>query len=123
MVVVMETDERGPESEPETQQRPPDWWHRDHPVFTPLAGFFTGLLCAIVVPGAFAAILGLIFDYDTVERLFPLVLVTLAIPLAMLVPHGTRRFARYLLIGIVSTLVVVLGVAALVIWCLVKFQS
>ena len=49
----------------------PDWWHRDHPTFSALTGFFTGLAVVIVVPGAFAAVLRAMFDYETAEELFP----------------------------------------------------
>jgi len=51
------------------------------------------------------------------------VLVTLAIPIALMVPRRTRRFGRYLLLGMVVTAVVVLGVAALVLWLMVTYQG
>lgn len=106
--------------EPATDERTaPSWWHRDHPTFTSLVGFYAGLLFIIVVPGAFAAVLAALFSQSRAEQLFPLVLVTLAVPLALLLPRRTRRFARYMWVGIVSTFVVVVGVAALVLWFLV----
>jgi hypothetical protein len=98
----------------------PNWWHRDHPTFASLAGFYTGLLFIIVVPGAFAGILAALVGQDRGEELFPLVLVTLVIPLALLFPHRTRRFGRFMWLGIVSTFVVVVGVAALVLWFMVE---
>ncbi|MGB0098705.1 MAG: hypothetical protein WBP61_00360 [Nocardioides sp.] len=104
-------------------ERPPDWWHRDHPTFTALTGFFTGLAFVIVVPGLFAGLLGLLFEYDRAERLFPLVLCTLVVPLVLLVVPRTRRFALYLLLGMVTTALVVLGVAAVVLWYMVTYQS
>lgn len=110
----------GPRDEPVRQ---PDWWHRDHPTFTALTGFFTGLVFVIVLPGIYAAILGAIFDYDTAEGLFPFVLVILAVPLGLVIAKRTRRFGRYMLIGGASTLLVVAGVTALVLWYMVKFQS
>lgn len=110
----------GPRDEP---QREPSWWHRDHPTFTALSGFFTGLVFVIVVPGFYAAILGAIFDYDTAEELFPFVLVMLAIPLGLVMARRTRRFGRYMLLGAMSTLLVVGGVTALVIWYLVNYQG
>ena len=61
-----------------------DWWHRDHPTFTALAGFFSGMLFVTVVPGAFVAVLRLLFEYETAEDLFPLVLLTLVVPIALL---------------------------------------
>jgi hypothetical protein len=98
----------------------PDWWHRDHPTFSALTGFFTGLAVVIVVPGAFAAVLRAMFDYETAEELFPFVLIVLAVPLVLIVPPRTRRFGRYMLLGMLATAVVVLGVAALVVWILIE---
>lgn len=103
---------------PEAAQR--SWWHRDHPVFAALAGFFTGLVFVIVVPGAYAGLLGSMTDTDSAEDLFPFVLVSLAVPIALLVHPTTRRFGRYMLLGIISTALVVGGVAALVLWLLVS---
>lgn len=96
------------------------WWHRDHPVFASLAGFFTGLVFVVVVPGAYAALLAAVLDYESAEELFPFVLVALAVPIALLVHPRTRRFGRYMLLGMVSTALVVGGVAALVLWFLVN---
>lgn len=104
-------------------ERAPDWWHRDHPTFTALTGFFTGLAFVILVPGLFAAALGLIFEYHTAEDLFPFVLVTLAIPLGLVIAPRTRRFGRYMLIGMVTTALVVCGVAAVVLWYMVNYHS
>ena len=101
-------------------ERTPDWWHRDHPTFTALTGFFTGLAFVIVVPGLFAALLGLVFEDQAAEDLFPFVLVTLAIPLGLVIAPRTRRFGKYMLIGMVTTALVVGGVAALVLWYLVN---
>ena len=74
----------------------------------------------IVVPGAFAAVLRALFDYDTAEELFPFVLVVFAVPLALIAVPRTRRFGRYMLLGMLATAVVVIGVAALVVWILIK---
>ena len=98
----------------------PNWWHRDHPVFAALAGFFTGLVFVIVVPGAYAGLLATMVDTESAEDLFPFVLVSLAVPIALLVHPTTRRFGRYMLLGIVSTALVVGGVSALVLWLLVS---
>ena len=43
-------------------------------------------------------------------------LLTLAVPLGLVVAPRTRRFGLYMLIGMVATALVVLGVAALVLW-------
>ncbi|WP_435744689.1 hypothetical protein [Nocardioides sp. SYSU DS0663] len=115
-------DDRAAQAEA-ASERPLDWWHRDHPVFTPLSGFFTGLATIIIVPGVFAAVLGAVFDQDTAEDLFPFVAVLLAVPLALMVPPRSRRFGRYMLLGMVLTALVVVGVAALVLWYLVRYRS
>lgn len=99
-------------------EREPSWWHRDHPTFASLSGFFTGLLFVILVPGVYAALLSVLVDTDTAEELFPLVLVTLGIPIGLVVARRTRRFGRFMLVGIVTTAVVVLASASLVLWIL-----
>ena len=105
------------------EPRQPDWWHRDHPTFTALTGFFTGLAFVILVPGAFIAILHLLFSDDTSEDLFPFVLVTLAVPIGLMVVPRSRRFGTYMLIGTLATALVVLGVAGLVLWYMVSYAS
>jgi hypothetical protein len=108
--------------EPSTQ-RPPDWWHRDHPTFASLSGFFTGLAFVILVPGLFIALLHVFVDDDTAEDLFPLVLVTLVVPLGLVLAPRTRRFGIYMLIGLTVTALVVGGVAALVLWYMITYES
>jgi hypothetical protein len=97
-----------------------EWWHRDHPTFTALSGFFTGLLFVTLVPGGFVGVLRLLFEYDTAEDLFPLVLVSLLVPAGLLIAPRTRRFGLYMLLGMALTALVVLGVASLVLYYLVK---
>jgi hypothetical protein len=99
--------------------RRPDWWHRDHPVFVPLTGFFSGLAFTLVVPGLFAGLLETAFDQHTVSDLFPFVLVTLVVPIVLLVRERTRRLGLYFLLGMVTTAAVVLGVGALVLWVMI----
>jgi 4-amino-4-deoxy-L-arabinose transferase-like glycosyltransferase len=111
------------QEDPPATEKAPDWWHRDHPTFTAITGFFTGLAFVIVVPGLFAAILNWVFEYHTAEDLFPLVLVTLVVPIGLVIAKRTRRFGTYLVIGMVSTALVVGGVAALVLWYMVTYQS
>jgi hypothetical protein len=114
----------GHEEEPrEPEGDPPSWWHRDHPTFTSLMGFFAGLAFVIVVPGTFAAILSAVFDTGTAEDLFPFVVLTLAVPIGLVVAPRTRRFGRYMLVGMVTTLLVVGGVAALVLWVLISNEG
>ena len=103
-----------------TEDHRPSWWHRDHPTFAALSGFFTGLLFVALVPAAYVGVLSLMFDYDRVEELFPFILVTLVVPLVLVINQRTRRFGTYFWIGIVLTAVVVLGVAAIVLWFLVE---
>ena len=98
----------------------PDWWHRDHPVFVPLAGFFTGMAFIILVPGTYAALLKSLVGYERAEDLFPFVLLTLVVPISLLVPHRTRGFGRYMLFGVVATALVVVGVALVVLWFLLN---
>ena len=104
-------------------KRLPEWWHRDHPVFVPLAGFFTGMLFIILVPGTYAAVLKGLVGYQRAEDLFPFVLLTLVVPIGLLVPGHTRRFGRYMLFGVLATAVVVVGVALGVLWFLLKRDS
>jgi len=101
----------------------PSWWHRDHPTFYALTGFFAGLATVIVVPGAFAAILNAMFTYERAEDIFPLVLLIFIVPLGLIATPRTRRFGRYMLLGMLLTAVVVVGVAALMLWILYKFDS
>jgi hypothetical protein len=101
----------------------PNWWHRDHPTFAALSGFFTGLAFVLVVPALFVGLLSLLFDYERAEELFPLVLVTLVVPLGLVLSPRTRRFGSYMWLGIVTTAVVVVGVGALVLYVLVNGES
>lgn len=102
---------------------PLDWWHRDHPTFTALTGFFAGMLFVTVVPGGFAGILRLLFHYDTAEDLFPLVALFLVVPVGLVAARRTRRFGLYMTIGMVLTALVVLGVASLVLYFMVRQQG
>ena len=103
--------------------RQPSWWHRDHPTFAALSGFFTGLLFVALVPAAFYGVLSLVVDNDRAEDLFPFVLVTLVVPIGLVASQRTRRFGTYFWIGMVLTAIVVVGVGALVLWYLVENQN
>jgi hypothetical protein len=105
------------------ETRGPSWWHRGHPTFAALSGFFTGLLFVALVPAAFFGILSVLFDNERAENLFPFVLVTLVVPLALVAARRTRRYGTYFWIGMVLTAVVVVGVGALVLWYLVEHQG
>ena len=100
----------------EQRERTFEWWHHSHPTFAAIAGFFAGMLFVTAVPGFFAGALRLFFTYETAERLFPLVAVALALPIALLLKRKTRRFGQYMVIGMVITALVVLGVASLVLY-------
>ncbi len=113
----MET-EQARESEAE-QGEQLGWWHHSHPTFAGITGFFAGMLFVTALPGAFAGLLRLLFDYETAEKLFPFVLLALALPIAMLVKRKTRRFAQFMFVGMVVTALVVLGVASLVLYFMV----
>jgi hypothetical protein len=108
----------GEESAPE-----PSWWHRSHPTFAGLVGFFTGVAYVIVVPGIYAALLGLLLSDSSARRLFPLIVFALAVPLALLIPRKTRRFAQFMLLGVVTTALVIGLTAALVIWVMVQLDG
>jgi hypothetical protein len=110
--------ERAPEVEA-PQDRHFEWWQHSHPTFAGITGFFAGMLFVTAVPGAFVGILRLLFTYETAERLFPFVLLALALPIALLVKRKTRRFAQFMFIGMVVTALVVLGVASLVLYFMV----
>lgn len=107
----------------ETAGPPLDWWQRDHPTFAALTGFFSGMLFVTVVPGGFAGLLRLLFDYDTAARLFPLVAVTLVVPTALVANRRTRRFGLHFVLGMVITALVVLGVASLVLYLVVRYDG
>ena len=97
-----------PPEGPVDDEHQPSWWHRDHPTFSALSGFFTGLLFVALVPAIYVGVLSLMFDNDRVEELFPFVLITLVVPLVLVVNQRTRRFGKYFWLGMVLTAVVVL---------------
>jgi hypothetical protein len=101
----------------------PSWWHRSHPTFAGLVGFFSGVAYVIVVPVLFAAVLRLVLGDSTAQRLFPLLVLLLVVPLGLLIPRKTRRFAQFMLFGVVTTAVVIGLTAALVIWVMVQIDG
>lgn len=109
-----------PSDDEDNGEAHPSWWHSSHPTFAGLVGFFVGVAYVIVVPGLYAAILGLLFSDSTAKRLFPLAGVALLVPLGMLIPRKTRRFAQFMLFGVVSTALVIGLTTAVVLW--VMFQ-
>ncbi|KRF36397.1 hypothetical protein [Nocardioides sp. Soil805] len=114
-----ETTETQPLVEPADDR---GWWHRSHPTFAGITGFFAGMLFVTALPGAFAGALRLTFSDERARDLFPLVLVALVLPVVLLVKRKTRRFAIYMVIGMVVTALVVLGVTSLVLWFMVQYD-
>jgi hypothetical protein len=106
---VEPTDERG-------------WWHRSHPTFAGITGFFAGMLFVTALPGAFAGLLRLFVSDERAARLFPFVLAALVLPVVLLVKRKTRRFGIFMVVGMVITTLVVLGVASLVLWFMVQYD-
>lgn len=101
----------------------PSFWHRGHPVFAPLAGFFTGTFLVVVVLGVLGLVLKALFDVDLSEHPGPFLVAILALfvlNVLLLLAPGTRRFARYMLFGLVVTPVVVGGASALTLYFLIK---
>jgi 4-amino-4-deoxy-L-arabinose transferase-like glycosyltransferase len=107
----------------EPGERPPDWWHRDHPTFTALAGFFAGLAFVGLVPALFVGLLRLVLSDENADALFPFVLVFLAIPIGLVVTGRSRRFGTYMLLGMIVCAVVVVGVATLVLWVIARNEA
>ena len=103
-----------------TERREPSWWHRDHPTFTALAGFFTGMVFVTAVPGALVALMRLVLAHETAERAFPFLALSLVVPLALVLHPRSRRFGKYMWFGMVLTLLVVGGVASVVLYFLVQ---
>ncbi|HEX3221068.1 MAG TPA: hypothetical protein VHR35_00740 [Nocardioides sp.] len=112
-----------PTVDEESSAPEPSWWHRSHPTFAGLVGFFTGVAYVIIVPGLYVAVLSLVLDDKTAQRLFPLVLIALVVPVALLVPRKTRRFAQFMLLGVVLTALVIGLTTALVVWVMVQTQG
>ncbi|MGA8847721.1 MAG: hypothetical protein WB471_13985 [Nocardioides sp.] len=101
----------------------PTIWQRGHPVFVPLAGFFTGTLLVALVLGALGVGLKAWFDVDLSENpepFFVAILALLVLNVLLLVAPVTRRFARYMLFGLLATPVVVAGVGAATLFLLVR---
>jgi hypothetical protein len=109
-----------PDGEPDQPAPPLDWWHRDHPTFTALTGFFTGLVYVALVPPLFATLLGAVFDERTAHEAFPFVLLALVVPVGLIAWPRTQRFGKYMLLGLVVTATVVVGVAWAVSWFMLR---
>lgn len=112
--------ERQPsEADQEGPVHQPDWWHRDHPTFHALSGFFAGMLFVTAVPGGFAALLRWMLPFDAAERYFPLVALAAILPVALVAYRPTRRFGTYMWIGMALTALVVLGITSIVLYVMI----
>lgn len=101
---------RGDRPAPSSAHHDRDWWHRDHPTFTALSGFFCGLAYVALVPAVFAGILTWAFGERAAHEAFLFVLLLLALPLVLLALPSTLRFGKYMLLGMLATALVVVGV-------------
>lgn len=112
--------DHGPEEEPSGSSGLSAWLHDSHPTVAALVGFYIGLAYAILVPGTWGALLTWVVGQERAEELFPWVALTLLVPLALLIPRKTRRLAEFVWLGIILTVLVVVGVGSLVFWILLK---
>lgn len=122
LMTALEADEQEDAAD-EAPPPPLDWWHRDHPTFFALVGFFSGLVLAAVLPAIFFGVLVTVFDDRTAEEAFPFVLIFFAVPLSLIVFPRTRRFGGYLLFGMLVTLFVVFGVGTFVAWLMLSSSA
>ncbi len=79
-------------------------------MFLPLAGFFTGTLLVVLVLGGLGLVLNALFGYDLSEHpgpFFVAILALFVLNVVLIVAPRTRRFARYMLFGLLATPVVV----------------
>ncbi|QIK76959.1 hypothetical protein [Nocardioides piscis] len=106
-----------------TPERTFEWWHRSHPTFAAISGFFAGMLFVTALPGAIAGVLRLLFSYERAEELFPFSLVALVLPIVLLAKRKTRRFGIFMVIGMAITALVVAGVASLVLYFMVAADA
>lgn len=112
--------DHGPEEESSGSSGVSAWLHDSHPTVAALVGFYIGLAYAILVPGTWGALLTWVVGQERAEELFPWVALTLLVPLALLIPRKTRRLAEFVWLGIILTVLVVVGVGSLVFWILLK---
>lgn len=101
----------------------PRFWHREHPVFTPLVGFFTGLVAILIALAALGWILDKTVGYDISEHPWVFLVavgVVLVVNLVLVALPRSRRFARYMLFGVLLTPLVIIVSAALTTYLLLK---
>ncbi|MFW6776282.1 hypothetical protein ACOACO_18520 [Nocardioides sp. CPCC 205120] len=94
-----------------------------------LAGFYVGMACMLVVPVLYLTLVSWVFesgdpaDAGTAARVAPYGLLLLVVPLVLVALPRTRRFGLYVLLGLAVTAVVVVSVAALVLWGLMRLDA
>lgn len=110
----MRVEESATADQPGVAPRTADWWHRDHPTFTALTGFFSGLLFASLVPVVFVVVMDALFEERTTREAFPFVLLALVVPTLLVISSRTRRFGTYMWIGIAVAAAIIGGVGAFV---------
>lgn len=109
-----------------TSGEAPRFWHRAHPVFTPLAGFFTGLVTIVVVLALLFWLLADVVGYDVTRHPWVFLVAigaVFVVNLGLVAVHSTRRFARYMLFGVLATPLVIAGVAALTSYLLLSTDT
>jgi len=84
-----------------------DGGKKRHPTFVALVGFYVGMLLMILIPSGFAAVVTQLASPDDLMSYAPFGLLPFAIPLLLLISRETRRFGRYMLLGMVSTALVI----------------
>ena len=80
---------------------------RGNPTFVALTGFYGGMLLMIAIPSAFATVITQVASADDLKKYAPFALLPFVVPLLLIAPQRTRRFGRYMLLGMVSTALVV----------------
>jgi hypothetical protein len=97
-----------------------DWWHRDHPTFSSVAGFMAGIATVLLVPALYVMVLRQFLEHDRVEQWFWGILLVLLVPGWLIVSGRSRRAGLYALLGMLVAVVVVISVGALVLWVLAR---
>lgn len=91
-----------------------------HPVRLALIGFYVGMALMIAVPSAFVSVVGQVTSPSSLGSTAPLVLIVFVVPIVLTIVPRTRRFGRYMLLGMVSTALVVGTVGGGVLYVLIN---
>lgn len=109
-----------PDPAPSRRAAPRARTTKRHPTFVALTGFYVGMLLMIVIPSGFAAVVTQLTSAGSLTSYAPFGLLPFAIPLVLIAIPDTRRFGRYMLLGMVSTALVVAVVGGGVLYYLVN---